>query len=139
MCLRALPREIAPMIEDTLLRRLAVAAAACCAAMSLVAYFFRGGAEATRVIPPKLVAASSPPPITASASALTPAAPGGARRPNVALTIVVLVARYGLLAFLAYVMIARLRMPPLALLAGASAVVAAVGIEAGRLLRQRKP
>ena len=42
--------------------------------------------------------------------------------------------RYALLAFLAYVMIARLRLHPLGLLAGASSVVAAVSVEALRLL-----
>jgi hypothetical protein len=42
--------------------------------------------------------------------------------------------RYALLGFLAYVMIARLRLPPLGLIAGASSVVAAATIEAVRLL-----
>jgi hypothetical protein len=45
-----------------------------------------------------------------------------------------IVGRYALLAFLAYVMIARLRLPPLGLIAGASSVVAAASIEALRLL-----
>jgi hypothetical protein len=48
------------------------------------------------------------------------------------------VGRYALLAFLAYVMIARLRLPPLGLIAGASSVVAAVGVEAARLLLKKK-
>ncbi|MEO5896299.1 MAG: hypothetical protein ABIS06_11400 [Vicinamibacterales bacterium] len=42
--------------------------------------------------------------------------------------------RYALLGFLAYVMIARLRLHPLGLLAGASSFVAAVSIETLRLL-----
>src|SRR5436190_23136557 len=42
--------------------------------------------------------------------------------------------RYALLAFLAYVMIARLRLPPLGLIAGASSLAAAAAIEAIRLL-----
>jgi hypothetical protein len=42
--------------------------------------------------------------------------------------------RYALLAFLAYVMIARLRLPPWGLIAGASSVVAATAVEAARLL-----
>jgi hypothetical protein len=42
--------------------------------------------------------------------------------------------RYALLALLAYVMIARLRLHPWGLLAGASSVVAAVSVEAVRLL-----
>jgi hypothetical protein len=45
--------------------------------------------------------------------------------------------RYALLAFLAYVMIARLRLPPLGLIAGASSVVAAVTFEAVRLLLKK--
>ena len=45
--------------------------------------------------------------------------------------------RYALLAFLAYVMIARLRLHPLGLLAGASSVVAAVSVEALRLLLKK--
>ena len=45
-----------------------------------------------------------------------------------------IIGRYALLAFLAYVMIARLRLSPLGLIAGASSVVAAAALEAGRLL-----
>lgn len=42
--------------------------------------------------------------------------------------------RYALLAFLAYVMIARLRLSPLGLIAGASSAVIASGVEALRFL-----
>jgi hypothetical protein len=45
--------------------------------------------------------------------------------------------RYALLALLAYVMIARLRLHPWGLLAGASSVVAGVSLEAVRLLLKR--
>ena len=48
-----------------------------------------------------------------------------------------LAGRYALLAVLAYVMIARLRLHPAALLLGASSVVAATALEAGRLLRKK--
>jgi hypothetical protein len=48
--------------------------------------------------------------------------------------VVKVVGRYALLGFLAYVMIARLRLHPLGLLAGASSFVAAVSIETLRLL-----
>ena len=48
-----------------------------------------------------------------------------------------LAGRYALLAFLAYVMIARLRLPPLGLIAGASSVVAATVVEAVRHLLKR--
>jgi hypothetical protein len=49
-------------------------------------------------------------------------------------TIVKLAGRYALLAFLAYVMIARLRLHPLGLMAGASLAVAAASVEAVRFL-----
>jgi hypothetical protein len=45
-----------------------------------------------------------------------------------------LAGRYALLGFVAYVMIVRLRLHPLGLLAGASSIVAAVTVEAVRVL-----
>lgn len=58
-------------------------------------------------------------------------------RPNAARELWKLVLRYALLALLAYVMIARLRLHPWGLLAGASSVVAGVSLEAVRLLVRR--
>ena len=55
-------------------------------------------------------------------------------RGNMARELWKLVLRYALLALLAYVMIARLRLHPWGLLAGASSVVAGVSLEAIRLL-----
>jgi hypothetical protein len=55
-------------------------------------------------------------------------------RPAFRWTAVKVTGRYALLGFGAYVMIARLRLPPLGLLAGASSIVAAVAVEAVRLL-----
>ena len=55
-------------------------------------------------------------------------------RSSVARELWKLVLRYALLALLAYVMIARLRLHPGGLLAGASSVVAGVSLEAVRLL-----
>ena len=49
-----------------------------------------------------------------------------------------LAGRYALLAFLAYVMIARLRLHPLGLLAGASSVAAAAFVEAARFLAKHR-
>jgi hypothetical protein len=57
--------------------------------------------------------------------------------PKVGRTMVLVIGRYALLALLAYVMIARLRLHPLGLLAGASSVAAAAGIEAFRLLMKK--
>ena len=61
-----------------------------------------------------------------------------ARGRRLAVAIVATVTRYALLAFLAYVMIARLRLHPLGLIAGVSSVVAAVAIEAARLLVHKR-
>jgi predicted transporter len=56
--------------------------------------------------------------------------------PRLGRALVRLVGRYALLAILAYVMIARLRMHPLGLVAGASSVGVAAAIEAGRLFKK---
>jgi hypothetical protein len=55
-------------------------------------------------------------------------------RVNMAREIAKLTLRYALLALLAYVMIARLRLHPWGLLAGASSVVAGVSLQAVRLV-----
>ena len=56
---------------------------------------------------------------------------------RVGFAVLKLAGRYALLGFLAYVMIARLRLPPLGLIAGASSIVAAAGLEAVRLARKK--
>ena len=62
--------------------------------------------------------------------------PGGEGRPRsgtgVAIGLVKFFTRYGILAIAAYVIMARFRMPPLAVFAGASSLVVAVAIEALR-------
>ena len=55
---------------------------------------------------------------------------GGAR--NVAIGLVKFFTRYAILAVAAYVIMARLRLPPVAVLAGASSLVLAVAFEALR-------
>jgi hypothetical protein len=60
-----------------------------------------------------------------------------ARRANMRRELVKLTLRYALLALLAYVMIARLRLHPWGLLAGASSVVAGVSLEAVRLVMKK--
>jgi hypothetical protein len=57
--------------------------------------------------------------------------------PRLAWTVTKLAGRYALLAVLAYVMIARLRLHPVGLLVGASSVVAAASVEALRLLLKK--
>jgi hypothetical protein len=49
-----------------------------------------------------------------------------------------LVGRYALLAAMAYVMIARLRLHPIGLLIGASSLVASAALEAGRVLTRMR-
>ena len=56
-----------------------------------------------------------------------------ARAPAVARPVLKFVGRYALLTGIAYVMIARLRLHPIGLLAGASSIVAAAGLEALRI------
>ncbi|HTM26793.1 MAG TPA: hypothetical protein VL225_16460 [Vicinamibacterales bacterium] len=62
---------------------------------------------------------------------------GLAARRRAGLAVLAIAGRYALLAFLAYVMIARLRLPPLGLIAGASSVPVAVLVEA--LSKKPKP
>jgi len=62
---------------------------------------------------------------------------GAPAPPKVGRTMLIVIGRYALLALLAYVMIARLRLHPLGLLAGASSVVAAAAIEAGRQITKK--
>ena len=59
------------------------------------------------------------------------------RRANMRREIVKLTLRYALLGLLAYVMIARLRLHPWGLLAGASSVVAGVSVEAVRFVLKK--
>ena len=65
-------------------------------------------------------------------------APDSARpRANIRREIAKLSLRYALLGLLAYVMIARLRLHPWGLLAGASSVVAGVALEAARFVMKK--
>ena len=62
---------------------------------------------------------------------------GGTGRQAVIAALAKLVLRYALLGFLAYVMIARLRLHPIGLLVGASSVAAAAFVEAFRHLAKK--
>jgi hypothetical protein len=142
---------------DLLFKRIERTAVVICALMSLAALALTRGriAAALAVLAGGLLASVSYRMIVASAGTLadTLAPPGGsnpqisqesaAPAPHLRRSPVVAGAtaagRYALLALLAYVMIARLRLPPLGLLAGASSVVAAVSVEAVRFLLTKKP
>ena len=58
-------------------------------------------------------------------------------RRSVGVALLKMAGRYALLGFLAYVMIARLRLPPLGLIAGASSVMASAALEAMSLRLKR--
>ncbi len=145
------------MQVDVLFKRIERTAVVICLLMSVAALALTRGraAAALAVLAGGLLASVSYRLIVASAGTLatTLAPPGGTtptgsqesglpapqprRSPVVAGATAA--GRYALLALLAYVMIARLRLPPLGLLAGASSVVAAVSVEAVRFLLTKKP
>jgi hypothetical protein len=131
---------------DSLLRRVERNAIVICGLMASAAFVLsrsRGWAAAA-VIGGGALAGVSYRMIVSSAEAivqtLMPVADRADAAPQPgALIVLKLAGRYALLALLAYVMIARLRLPPLGLLAGASSVVAAVSIEAVRVLAKKTP
>ena len=73
--------------------------------------------------------------IRSGVNALADGTPGAP--PRAGAIVMKVLMRYALLLLLAYVMIARLRLHPLGLLAGASSVVAAASVEAFRLLLKK--
>jgi hypothetical protein len=125
---------------DPLLRRIEITALVLCAAMAAAAFTITHGAPAPAlaVLAGGLLTFTSYWSIKVGLSRLLtpgPAPPDGApfRAPR-GLIVLQLAARYALLGFLGYVMIARLRLHPVALLAGASSFVGAVAVEAVRLV-----
>jgi hypothetical protein len=137
---------------DALLRRIRSTAIVVCVVLTAAALVLARGRAwpAVAVLAGGLLAAISYQLIVSGAGALVDgltrastndddAAAPVAARPALALTVAKLTGRYALLALLAYVMIARLRLHPLGLLAGASSVVAAVSIEAVRFLLKKTP
>ena len=125
---------------DALLRRIEITSAIVCLVFALVALIItRGRLEAgLAVMAGGVLVAVSYYTIKSAANVVAAAVVGGGAatrmRRRFAWAVVRIAVRYALLAFLAYVMISRLRLHPLGLLAGASSVVAAVSVEALRLL-----
>ncbi len=136
---------------DVLLKRVERTAVVVCALMAVVALALTrgrflpavavlcGGALAS--VSYRLIVAGAGGMADTMAPRATDGPPAGrvapARVAHPAVTAAIVGGRYALLALLAYVMIARLRLPPLGLLAGASSVVAAVSIEAFRFLLKK--
>jgi ATP synthase I chain len=129
---------------DPSLRRVERTAVMVCLGMLVPAIALAGWPAALGVLGGGLLSAVSYRTIASSVSALTESlartdASGGApaERPGKAWILVKAASRYALLALLAYVMIARLRLPPLGVLAGASSVVAAVALEIAHVARAK--
>jgi ATP synthase I chain len=123
---------------DPLVARIIRMAAIICAAASAVAWAVAGPRMALGVLGGGLLIAISLYTIGGGVSAIVAAASGQSfERQKLAGTLVKVVLRYALLAFLAYVMIARLRLHPVGLLVGATSITAAVFVEAVRLHTKR--
>ena len=122
-----------------MLRRLQMTAVVCCAVMTIAALVLTGGrpGPALGVVGGGILAGVSLVGIRSGVGGMI-VGRGTQTRPRVVWMLLKVAGRYALLALLAYVMIARLRLHPLGLLAGASSVVAAAVIEAGRLLSKKQ-
>jgi hypothetical protein len=134
-----------PIEADPMLRRLQRNAILACLAMAAVAYVLGRGkwAPVLGVLGGGLLIGISYQTIGSGVSRVADLMAGSQAGvsdpgpPKVGRTMVVVIGRYALLTLLAYVMIARLRLHPLGLLAGASSVVAAAAVEAFRLLMKK--
>jgi hypothetical protein len=131
---------------DPLLRRLERTACVACLAMAAGAFVVSGGqwSPVAGVLGGGLLIGISYRTIGSGVSGLVDliarprqAGESDPAPPRVGRTVLLVIARYALLALLAYVMIARLRLHPLGLLAGASSVVAAAAVESVRLLMKK--
>jgi hypothetical protein len=127
------------MESDALLRRVEYTAIGLCGSMTIAALWLAQGSPqpALAVLGGGLLIGISYWSIKRGVSNLVDAtgarSEGGARVSRWRI-VLQLAGRYALLGFTAYVIIARLRLPPLWLLAGASSIVAAVAVEAVRFL-----
>jgi hypothetical protein len=128
--------------DDPFFHRLGRTAALLCALMAAVALAVSGVRAALGVLGGGVLVGVSFLALASGTGALAAVVSGqaGADRARLVRAATIrLVGRYALLGFLAYVMIARLRLHPLGLLAGASSVVAAAAVEAARLLTKNRP
>ena len=127
------------MNADPFLRRLESTAIVACIAMALVALLVSRDrmVSALAVLAGGALAGFSYWTIGASVAALGRGSETPTRPPRIEWIVLKVFFRYALLLLFAYVMIARLRLPPLGLLAGASSVVAAASAEAVRVLLKK--
>ena len=127
------------MDGDPLVGRIARIAAGICIGATALAWGLSGARLALGVLGGGLLIGVSFYTLGGGVSAVVAAASGGEpNRRTVGRALVKLVLRYALLGFLAYVMIARLRLHPIGLLVGASSVAAAAFVEAARQLAKHR-
>ena len=118
--------------------RIVRTAALVCLLFTVVAWLGWGWRMAAGVLGGGLLIAISLYTIGGGVAAIVAAASGESASPQkLAITLLKVVVRYALLGFLAYVMIARLRLHPLGLVVGATSITAAVFVEALRLQTKR--
>lgn len=126
------------MAADPLISRVGAGAAVICILSAAAALALSGINMAAGVLGGGLLIGVSFYTLGHGVTAIVAAASGaGAGRRAVGGALAKLVLRYALLGFLAYVMIARLRLHPLGLLVGVSSVAAAAFVEAVRLLAKK--
>jgi hypothetical protein len=125
--------------RDPLLRRVERNAVIACGVMAALAALMSSarGAAALGVMAGGVLAWISYRGIKGGIDALGGAAES--TRLRVGLGLVKFFTRYGILAAVAYVIMARARLPPVAVVAGASSLVIAVTLEAGRSFRHNSP
>ena len=126
------------MAHDPVVRRIERTALAFCGVMTIAAVVLARGSvwPGIAVLAGGLLIATSYWSIKAGVSRLAGSDHAIARVPRARIAFQ-LAGRYALLALMAYVMIVRLRLHPLGLLAGASSIVAAVTVEAVRVLMKK--
>lgn len=119
--------------SDAALRRIERYSLIACAALGVAAAVATRGIEAPLgVLGGGALVAISYRGIKAGITPLFESADGGGGSRSVAIGLVKFFTRYAILAVAAYVIMARLRLPPLAVFAGASSLVVAVAVEAVR-------
>jgi hypothetical protein len=119
---------------DPFLRRIERGSLVACAVMAAIAWgAARGGVDAPLgVLAGGALVWMSYRGIKGGIDAVVERAGGGGRGIRTAIGLVKFFTRYAILALAAYVIMARLRLPPLAVFAGASSLVVAVMVEALR-------
>ena len=117
-------------MDDPLVRRVIRIGIVICLAAGALAWLLAGSRMAFGVLGGGLLIAISLYTLSGGVAAVVRSASGRGGRPGQTMAKVAF--RYALLGFLAYVMIARLRLHPIGLLVGATSITAAVFVEAVR-------